>query len=402
MNETKILDVTTLNFYIKNRIEGDPFLSRVYVRGEISNLVKHYTGHYYFSLKDENGRIACMMFSTYVAKMKYPVEDGDQVLLFGRIGLYEKGGTYQIYAYSMEPYGVGKYLLELEALKKKLKAEGIFDRMKKTINPYPRKIALITSSSGAAVQDLKHTLSSRWPCHIVVYPSLVQGEGAKKSILRNLERADASDCDTIILSRGGGAKEDLKVFNEEEIVRKCASLRKPLISAIGHQIDRSLVDEVADIYCITPTEAGEKSCADAKKVLEDLVLLKSSAHQSIINRIRSCQNRLLNAIATFSSYNPALRLKMYIHQVERNRDMAREAICNRLNRWNEKLRLCEEKIALLNPYRISENGFALVVQEKRKIVAASQVKAGETIEVIFKDGKIVAKVERTEKNGEEF
>lgn len=402
MNESKILDVTALNFYIKNRIEGDPFLSRVYVRGEISNLVRHAAGHYYFSLKDENGKIAGMMFSTYVGKMKYPVENGDQVLLYGRVGLYEKSGTYQIYAYSMVPYGVGKHLLELEALKRKLREEGLFDRAKKAINPYPKKIALITSTSGAAVQDLKHTLTSRWPCAIVVYPSLVQGDGAKKSILDSLERANRSDCDTIILSRGGGAKEDLNVFNEEAIVRKCAALRKPLISAIGHQIDRSLVDEVADLYCITPTEAGEKACADRREVIQNLNHLEAVAFQAIVGRIRKEQNRLLNAIAAFCRFDPVHRLETDLYRVERIRECADAAIQNRIGRLRENLRLLKEKIIWLNPDRVPENGTALVYRKRERIRAAGEVKEGETIELVFRDGKIVAKVERIEKNGEKL
>ena len=367
MSGNKIYSVSDLNIYIKNLFEGDIFLSRVYIRGEITNLNKHYTGHYYFSLKDENSKISCTMFSTYVNRLKTDIKNGDQVLIFGKVSVYDKLGTYQIYVYNIEPYGLGQYLLKLEELKRKLQAEGLFDRPKKQINQYPKEIAVVTSKSGAAVQDIKHAITSRWNCLIKVYPCLVQGEEAPKSIIKQLSFADNSTADTIILARGGGANEDLKAFNDEELIRHCASLKKPLISAIGHQIDTSIVDLVSDLYCITPTEAGVKSCASKDDINYRLSNYTFQAKKLMQSYLESKQNYLLQLNMIMDRNNPIYFLKDLKNQVENSCNSAKYLFSSRCQAYLKQIDLIQEKINGLNPKLMLERGYSIVYQDQNRV-----------------------------------
>ena len=399
MSNLKIIDVTTLNNYVKNVFEGDIFLSRIYIKGEISNLNKHYTGHYYFTLKDENSKISCMMFSSYVKNLKHEIKNGDLVLIFGKVTVYDKQGTYQIYAYNMELFGVGQYLLQLEELKRKLKEEGLFDRPRKKINQYPKEIALITSKSGAAVKDVIHTITSRWNCKIKVYPCLVQGEDAPKSIIKCLKQADKSSADTIILTRGGGENEDLKAFNDEELIRTCSSLSKPLISAIGHQIDSSLVDLVSDLYAITPTEAGEKSCVKRNDLIFNIESLENTSKRSIISFIHSKENIILHLINEIESNSPKQKINNYLNNVVALMNKSKYLLDIKINQNKSILTNLDLKISLLNPYLNFEKGYSLIYKDKNKVTSLDNVKENDIIDVYLNDGKITAQVKEIIKNG---
>ncbi len=399
MIENKIYDVTTLNNYIKNLFEGDIFLSRVYINGEISNLNKHYTGHYYFTLKDQNSKISCMMFSTYVNRLKREINNGDEVIIFGKVSIYDKLGTYQIYVYNIEPYGQGKYLLELEELKKRLYAEGIFNKPKKKINQYPKKIAVITSSTGAAVQDIRHAINLRWPCIINVYPCLVQGSDAPKSIIKQLKIADSSDADTLILARGGGANEDLKAFNDESVVRCCYSLKKPLISAIGHQIDNSLVDLVSDLNCITPTDAGVNSCINKQELIYQIDSLITSASGSIENIIHAKENNLLQLLSVIEKNNPTYYLNKIKLNINNIINSSNYLIDRRLTSLNNSISLIKEKLAMLNPNMIFEKGYSLVYQNGQLLKSVKLIKKSDDLEIKMKDGTLLVHVKEIKKNG---
>lgn len=392
MIENNIIDVSTLNFYIKNIFEADLNLQRIYIKGEISNLKKHYTGHYYFSLKDENSMISCMMFSSYVNKLKYPIQNGDSVLLFGKVSVYDKLGTYQIYAYNIEPYGLGKYLLQLEELKKKLASEGLFDKPKKKINLYPSKIAIVTSKNGAAIQDLIHTINSRWSCEIEIYPCLVQGEEASKSIVNKLKQADLSDCDTIILARGGGANEDLKAFNDEILVRTCYALNKPLITAIGHQIDTSIVDYVSDYACITPTEAGEKCCVKSEDLRNNLINLMELAKKRMENYINNQINSLMQLNYLIDKYSPINKLNNYRTQVEKINDHLDYLIKYKLLNYTHLINSMIEKINSLNPRLKLKNGNILMYKGNKKITTIDDVSLNDHLNLFINKGQIIVQV----------
>lgn len=399
MSENRIYNVSELNIYIKNLFEGDIFLSRVYIKGEVTNLNKHYTGHYYFSLKDENSKISCTMFSTYINRLKNDIKNGDQVLVFGKVSVYDKLGTYQIYVYNIEPYGLGQYLLKLEELKRKLQSEGLFDRPKKRINQYPKEIAVVSSKSGAAVQDIKHAITSRWNCLIKVYPCLVQGEEAPKSIINQLSLADSSNADTIILARGGGANEDLKAFNDESLIRYCANLKKPLISAIGHQIDTSIVDLVSDLYCITPTEAGVKSCASKDEINYRLDNCTFQAKKLIQSYLDNKQNYLLQLNMIMDRNNPIHFLKDLKNQVENCYNSAKYLFSSRCQSYLKQIDLIQEKINGLNPKLMLQRGYSIIYQDQNKVDSIKNVKVDDKLTLKVKDGQIKVLVKEIEEYG---
>ena len=399
MIENKIYDVTTLNNYIKNLFEGDLLLSRIYIKGEISNLNKHSTGHYYFTLKDQNSKVSCMMFSTYVNRLKKEINNGDEVLIFGKVSVYDKLGTYQIYVYNIEPFGQGKYLLELEELKKRLYSEGIFNKPKKKINQYPKKIAVITSSTGAAIQDIKHAISLRWPCIINVYPCLVQGIEAPKSIISQLRKADSSDADTLILARGGGANEDLKAFNDEGVVRCCYGLKKPLISAIGHQIDNSLVDLVSDLNCITPTDAGVNSCINKQELFYQIDSLVTNASGLVENLIHTRENNLLQLISIIEKNNPTYYLNKMRQDLNNIVNSSNYLIDRRLTSLSNSISLISEKLVVLNPNKIFEKGYSLVYQNGKLLNSINFIKKSDDLEIKMKDGTLLVQVKEIKKYG---
>lgn len=392
IDDKKIIDVTTLNNYINNLLEGDIFLSRIYIKGEISSLNKHYTGNYYFNLKDENSKISCIMFSSYVTKLKDEINNGDQVIIFAKVNAYPKNGTYSLMVYSLIPYGKGLYLLELEKLKNKLLKEGLFSLEKKKIPLYPKEIAIVTSSSGAAVKDLIHTITSRWPCIIRIFPSLVQGKNSSKSIISQLKKADESNCDTIILSRGGGSNDDLSAFNDEELVRCCASLNKPLISAIGHQIDQSLVDLVSSFQAITPTEAGEKACPDIIEIKKNINKNFEIITKSINNYIVMKKNILLQNSRLIEINNPINYLIQLKTMIEKTSLVLENNIKFKISNLQNQIMIINSKIELLNPNLIFEKGYSLTYLENKRIKSINDVNKNDILTIKVNDGTIKVEV----------
>ena len=257
--DIKYYSITALNRAIKNMFDSKPELQRVYIKGEISNFKHHSRGHLYFTLKDENSRIAAVMFSSAASKINFEPEDGMKVLVSGRVTVYEATGGYQIYVDEMAIDGIGNLYLEFEKLKKKLAQEGLFDfEHKRAIPKYPQRIGIITAPTGAAIRDILSTIKRRYPiCETILFPALVQGVGAKESIVEQLERAQEFDLDVIICGRGGGSIEDLWAFNEEIVARAIYNSKIPVISAVGHEVDFTIADFVADLRAPTPTGAAE-------------------------------------------------------------------------------------------------------------------------------------------------
>ena len=268
--EDKYLSVTALTRYIKYKLDNDKNLQEVYLRGEISNFKAHTRGHYYFTIKDENSRINAIMFSFNASKLKFMPEDGMKVLVKGKISVFESTGNYQIYISDMLEDGVGNLHIAFEQLKKKLGDEGLFDlKYKKEIPKIPMKVGIITAPTGAAVKDILSTIKRRFPiCKTILFPCLVQGELARDDIVKKLDIADNYGLDVIILGRGGGSIEDLWPFNEEVVARKVFACKTPIISGVGHQIDFTICDFVADKRAETPTGAAER----AVPMLSDLLL----------------------------------------------------------------------------------------------------------------------------------
>ena len=388
----KIYNVTLLNQYIKNLIEGDFKLANVLVVGEICNLNKHYTGHYYFSIKDENSKISCMMFSFNASKINFDVKNGDEVLIKGYVSVYEKNGSYQLYALQMEPYGKGKELLKLEELKKKLKAEGIFDLEKKKLPKFPSKIGIVSSKTGAAVKDVIHSITSRYNPEIYIFPCLVQGENAPKSIIEALDNALNYNLDLVIIARGGGANEDLSAFNDEELVRKVAVYPLPTIGAIGHQIDSSLLDVVVSISCITPTEAGVKAVPNKFELLDNIKAKKTYLN-SLINRVvDNYTKRLLYINASKGLVSPLDKYLSKLKEVYNIKIQFNNLINSKLKEYINRLDINYSKLHSLNPYLLLNKGYSLIYKENEIITSISQVEENDNLIINLKDGQLNVEV----------
>lgn len=378
MNQDRpVFTVSDINQYIKALISGDENLKYIYVKGEISNFKMASNGHFYFSLKDEKSLIGAMMFSNYANRINFKPENGQEVVVFGSVDAYPGRGTYQIIVYQMEEVGAGQQLLELEKLKKKLLEEGLFDESRKRkINLYPNAIGVITAPNSAAIKDILFNIKRRYPiADIYVFYSAVQGENAPKELLKAFQLAQTYPLDTLLIGRGGGASEDLSAFNDEALVRAIASSKMPVIACIGHEIDSTLVDFVADKRASTPTAAAELATVDRREIEEKLSFALQDMEESLKSRIQGMKDDL-------SSYKEDLDLE--IRQL--------------VSHYKELL--AHKKVALeaLNPDNVINRGFSLTVDEQGKPVSdIKQVKKGQKIRTILKDGVINSEVIDTEK-----
>ncbi len=378
MNQDRpVFTVSDINQYIKALISSDENLKYIYVKGEISNFKMASNGHFYFSLKDEKSLIGAMMFSNYANRINFKPENGQEVVVFGSVDAYPGRGTYQIIVYQMEEVGAGQQLLELEKLKKKLLEEGLFDESRKRkINLYPNAIGVITAPNSAAIKDILFNIKRRYPiADIYVFYSAVQGENAPKELLKAFELAQTYPLDTLLIGRGGGASEDLSAFNDEALVRAIASSKMPVIACIGHEIDSTLVDFVADKRASTPTAAAELATVDRREIEEKLSFALQDMEESLKSRIQGMKDDL-------SSYKEDLDLE--IRQL--------------VSHYKELL--AHKKVALeaLNPDNVINRGFSLTVDEQGKPVSdIKQVKKGQKIRTILKDGVINSEVIDTEK-----
>ena len=378
MNQDRpVFTVSDINQYIKALISSDENLKYIYVKGEISNFKMASNGHFYFSLKDEKSLIGAMMFSNYAGRINFKPENGQEVVVFGSIDAYPGRGTYQIIVYQMEEVGAGQQLLELEKLKKKLLEEGLFDESRKRkINLYPNAIGVITAPNSAAIKDILFNIKRRYPiADIYVFYSAVQGENAPKELLKAFELAQTYPLDTLLIGRGGGASEDLSAFNDEALVRAVANSKMPVIACIGHEIDSTLVDFVADKRASTPTAAAELATVDRREIEEKLSFALQDMEESLKSRIQGMKDDL-------SSYKEDLDLE--IRQL--------------VSHYQELLAHKKVTLEALNPDNVINRGFSLTVDEEGKPVSDIKlVKKGQKIRTILKDGVINSEVIDTEK-----
>ena len=300
------ITVTQLTRYIKYKIDNDVHLENVYLKGEISNFKAHTRGHFYFTIKDENSRISAVMFANNASKIKFVPTDGMKVLVSGKISVYEATGGYQIYVNEMLEDGVGNLYIAFEQLKKKLEQEGLFDpSKKKRIPKIPTTIGIITAPTGAAIKDILSTIKRRWPlANTILFPSLVQGEEAANDIVRNINIAKNYDLDVLIIGRGGGSIEDLWPFNEEIVARAIYDLDIPTISAVGHEIDFTIADFVADLRAPTPTGAAEMAVPNLNDIINYLKQLELRLISNISNHITIKKEYLKKLENSFVLKNP--------------------------------------------------------------------------------------------------
>lgn len=350
MVDKQYLTVTALTKYLKRKFDADPYLKRVYLTGEISNF-RLRPRHQYFSLKDEHAKISAIMFQSAFAKIKFQPEEGMKVLVSGYISLYEASGQYQIYVDHMEPDGIGALYQAYEQLKKKLRQEGVFDLPKKSIPKFPKKIAVITSPSGAVIRDIITTTQRRYPLvQLVLFPAQVQGKAAADSLVQCLEQVEKiGDFDTVIIGRGGGSIEDLWPFNEEKVARAILSLKTPVISSVGHETDTTIADLVADLRAATPTAAAEL----ATPVLQD-VLLQIRKQQTII--VQTMKNLLAKKRQLLQVYqnnyifkNPQNLYRDYAQRVDQLTNSLQDLFHQKLQVQQQKLQILQQSLQFQIP-----------------------------------------------------
>ena len=372
MNENRpVFTVSDINNYIKALLNSDESLKYIYVKGEVSNFKMASNGHFYFSLKDDKSMISAMMFSSYANKNAFKPENGQEVVVFGSIDAYVGRGSYSIIVYQMEEVGAGQALLELEKLKKKLKEEGLFDESRKRpINLYPKAIGVITAPNSAAIKDILFNLNRRYPvADVYVFYSAVQGDNAAKELLNAFNIAQTYPLDTLLIGRGGGASEDLSAFNDEALVRAIAGSKMPVIACIGHEIDSTLVDFVADKRASTPTGAAELATIDQREIIQHLAYSLNDMEEAIKGRLEKMEEDL-------SSYKEDLN----------------NSLLNLVKQQSQLLVHKKATLEALNPNNVINRGYSLTVDEEGHTVDIKSVKKGQTIKTILKDGTISSTV----------
>ena len=397
MND-KYLTVSRINRYIKYRLDNDENLQKVYLKGEISNFKNHTSGHFYFTLKDETSRIPAVMFRTSASKVNFKPEDGMNVLVTGRISCYEANGNYQIYVEEMLQDGIGNLYVEFEKLKKKLGDLGYFyERRKKPIPRFPKKIGVITASTGAAIRDIITTINRRYKlAEVILIPTLVQGEKAGEDIVKSLEKAKDLDLDVIILGRGGGSIEDLWAFNEEIVANAIYKCDIPIISAVGHEIDFTISDFVSDLRAPTPTAAAELAVPNTIELINNINQIKLRLGKSITNKLELNKNKLNALLNSYVLKNPkglyeikAQKLDNLIDKLEANINRTFEG---KSTRYISLL----DKLEALNPIRTLKRGYTITKQNNKAIKDIKEIQKGSLLETEFETGKVISQVTEVE------
>ena len=390
----KYLTITQINEYVKMRIDSDQNLKKVYLKGEISNFKNHTRGHLYFTLKDDDSRISAVMFSSQAAYLKFTPEDGMNVLIEGRISCYPAQGTYQIYVDKMEMDGLGNLYLEFEKLKKKLSEEGLFDdKYKKPIPKYPSKIGIVTASTGAAIKDILSTIKRRYPiCETILFPSLVQGAGAAPDIVKQIREAQAYDIDVLIVGRGGGSIEDLWAFNEEIVARAIFESEVPVISAVGHEVDFTIADYVADLRAPTPTGAAEMAVPVISEVKNNIDNYKIRLRENVIKTLKQSQLRLDKVKDSFILTNPLAMYEVKEEKLNNYVTVLNKYINEILTNKKHLLKLDLNSLKLLNPINIMEKGYSLVRVDDKIVKNTKDLKVNDKLNIKLYKGEVVAEV----------
>ena len=422
MSETKkYLTISALTSYLKRKFDADPYLEKVYLTGEISNMGRRRGRHLYFSMKDPNGGavISAAMFS-YASRLKFEPEEGMKINAIGRVQIYEPSGTYSIILEQMTPDGIGELFLAYEQLKNKLSHEGLFDLPKKKLSTFPKKIAVVTSPTGAVIEDIARTVQRRYPsAQVVLFPAVVQGEKAAATIIKQILRIDESgDYDTLIVGRGGGSIEDLCAFNDEKLARVIAAAQVPIISSVGHETDNTLVDFVADQRAATPTAAAELSTpVTLEQVisrLNELQIRLNLRMKQLVDVRRQRVERVTQHIIfqqpdrLYTGYNQRVdqlchtltqvlqqRLKTTKHQLMilvQRQLQARQLL---LRQPQEQVQLMAAKLDLVSPLKILKRGYVLIEKDSQVVRTINDIQKNDTIDLRFSDGMAKAKIIET-------
>ncbi|MBR7042090.1 MAG: exodeoxyribonuclease VII large subunit [Bacilli bacterium] len=415
------ITISEVNKYIKEILNDDLLLKKVYLKGEISNFKAHSRGHYYFTLKDENSRIAAVMFSFNNKNLKFVPNDGMKVLVTGKIDVYEASGSYQIYVEDMMPDGIGALYVAFEELKKKLSGEGLFDKdKKKKIKRIPRRVGVVTSPTGAAIKDILTTIKRRYPiAEVILFPALVQGENAATDIVKKIKLADSLrdelELDTLIIGRGGGSLEDLWPFNEEIVARAIYDCNIPVISAVGHEIDITISDYVADLRAPTPTAAGELAVPDINTIITYLDTARSRSYNSLNNIININKKRLDSLKNSYILTRPISMYEVKEQKLDILIDILNKSILKLID--NTKIRIyilknsyvlnnpnilykykeqslnhLISKLDVLNPLNTLSRGYSIIKKGNKVASSIKNIKKDDEIKITLKDGELTSKI----------
>lgn len=399
----RVLSVTQINTFLKSLIEGDGRLTDIYASGEISNFTDHYrSGHLYFSLKDEKSVIKAVMFSSAARRLRFRPKDGMRVIVRGRVSVYEPSGQYQFYVEEMQPDGLGALSLAFEQMKEKLSKEGLFsEEYKKPIPRFPGRIGIITSPTGAAVQDMLNILSRRWPmAELVFCPVLVQGDGAPKQLTEAVQMLnEANNVDVILIGRGGGSAEDLAAFNDEGLARAIFASKIPVISAVGHETDFTICDFVSDLRAPTPSAAAELAVPDCTEVAMQVSMLTQrlqQAEESVLNMNR----QKLDAIASARVLRePQTMLTAYHTQLESLMQRLKTAGVNRTASEKEALAALSGRLDAMSPLKVLSRGYAILSDTKGHVTASvDDIQCGDTLSAKLSDGSLKLSVLEVQKD----
>ncbi len=400
--DIRAITVKQLNFYVKSLLEGDVRLQSVAVTGELSNFKSHYaSGHLYFTLKDADAAIRCVMFRSFAARIPFVPKDGMQVVLIGRASVYEKDGQYQFYAEQMLPVGEGDLAREFERIKARLEAKGLFDpQNKKPLPKFPQKIAVVTSETGAAVRDILNILSRRWPvAEIIMCPVSVQGEAAVPEMLDALDRLyRLNTADIIIIGRGGGSAEDLNEFNSEALAVKISESPIPVISAVGHETDFSISDFVADLRAPTPSAAAELAVPDRTELEKRLQKYESLLKAALTGKYNYSLARLDKACSTVLKRPEDYIINMRAERADRAAEGLTNAFAFLLNKNEARLGTAAAGLDALSPLKVLSRGYAVALKDGKTVKTAVELQKGDSINLKFADGVAVCEVKKAESN----
>ncbi len=391
-----VYSVQQINSYIKRLFEEDFILKNVYVKGEISNCKYHYSGHIYFSLKDASGTIAGVMFASNASSLKFRLEDGMQVVVYGNVSVYERDGRYQLYARRIENEGLGELYKKYEELRIRLEESGMFDPCyKKAIPKYSMKIGVVTAQTGAVIRDIYNVASRRNPyCQIYLYPAQVQGIGASQTICEGIRVLDEMNLDAIIVGRGGGSIEDLWAFNEENVARAIFDARTPIISAVGHETDTTIADWAADLRAPTPSAAAELAVFDYQRFADDLNDYIYRMQYALSNKVRHYVAKAENyklRLDKLSPQNQIIQKQQYLADLTSGME---EVMKNRLSCSREQLITLTERLEGLSPLKRLSEGYSFVTDMNGHAVrSVVQVKAGDKLQINVSDGIINAEAD---------
>lgn len=393
----KTLSVSALNNYIKKTIDADFILSNLNIKGEISNFKMHSSGHLYFSLKDENSKINCIMFKTYANSLKFRPKDGESVVVKGKVSVYEKDGAYQLYCYEMKQEGIGELYIAFQELKDKLEKQGLFDLShKRPVPKFPKKVGIITSPTGAAVRDIINVSKRRNKAmDLLLYPALVQGDNASEDIIRGLDILNnIEDVEVIILARGGGSIEELWAFNNEKLAYAVYNSKKPVITGVGHETDFTIVDFVSDMRAPTPSAAAELAVPRLQELEYKVESYREYLSTSINNVIRSNYNKTELLKKTIEMHSPMNYIINQYNYIDNLKGRVSLKLKSKLELKKEELSRFNAVIEAHNPLKVLSKGYAVIEDVKGNIISSKKsLKESKEVLITLKDGKVKAGLE---------